>query len=360
MSDTGVGIDPDKQGIIFAPFRQTDGSITRRYGGTGLGLSISRRLVEMMGGRIWVESVPGEGSRFHFTIEFAKPVPAAAPAPAAVQGRNVRAIIVEQDEARRAHLSVMLQGWNIEAAVVNSGSTALDVIRWTARIGRPFAFALVGLSAALENGRFLLAALQREKGIAPLPLIVSGDQDSASFNSQDIDAVAWLNWPVSQSALLEAVFRFLPPSTVGGDISRSAPPGRQAGGKGLRILVAEDIAANQELILALFEKRNDLLTIVNNGREAVEAFQSGSFDLVLMDVQMPVMGGVEATAAIREMESPIGKHTPIVALTAHAIKGDRERYLASGMDGYVSKPIRAEELLREVDKWTSVTATSEA
>jgi signal transduction histidine kinase/CheY-like chemotaxis protein len=350
VTDTGIGIDADKQSLIFAPFRQTDGSITRRYGGTGLGLSISRGLVEMMGGLIWVESVPGEGSRFHFTIEFAKPVPAALPVPAIEKGGRARAIIVEPEETRRADLSAMLEAWNIDAAVVDRGATALDVVRWTARLDRPFAFALVSEAAALENERFLLTSLRSDPKTAHLPVIVIADRASPAVKSPDIQAAARINWPVSQSELLEAVSRFLRPSAIEGGTSRPAPQLR-SGSQGLRILVAEDIPANQELILALFENRGDSLTVVNNGREAVEAFRTGPFDLVLMDAQMPEMGGVEATAAIRGMEVSTGAHIPIIALTAHAMKGDRERYLAAGMDGYVSKPIRAEDLFREVDKW---------
>jgi signal transduction histidine kinase/CheY-like chemotaxis protein len=362
VSDTGIGIEPAKQNLIFAPFRQTDGSITRRYGGTGLGLSISKCLVEMMGGRIWLESALGEGSRFHFTIAFARPVPVAVPVPAVVKEQKVRAIIVEPEEARRVQLSAMLEAWNIEAAVVNSGSAALDVMRWTARLDRPFAFALLNAATAIENDRVLLAALQQDQKMAQIPLIVIGDENSPIDRSQGLGVAACLTWPVSQSMLLETVYRFLRPSTIAGGVPEvAAAPSRipRSDGEGLRILVAEDIPANQELILALFEKRGDSLTFANNGREAIEAYRSGTFDLILMDVQMPDIGGVEATAMIRRMEAATSKRTPIIALTAHAMKGDRERYLASGMDGYVSKPIRAEELIREVERWTSADASQE-
>ena len=294
VADSGIGIEPDKQNLIFEPFRQTDGSTTRRYGGTGLGLSISRHLVEMMGGRIWLESAPGEGSRFHFTIDFAKPAPVASLAPAAVEGGKPRAIIIEPQDARRAHLAAVLEAWNIDVAVVNSGSTALDVMRWTERLDRPFAFALVSLSAALENGRFLVNSLQQDERMAQIPLIVIGDQDSPPLENLDFEPAAGLNWPVSQSALLEAIFRFLWPSKTKGADPRSLPSGTQirSNGRKLRILVADDTPANQEFILALFEKRGDSLTIANNGREAVEALHSAPYDVVLMDIQMPEMGGV--------------------------------------------------------------------
>ena len=193
-----------------------------------------------------------------------------------------------------------------------------------------------------------MTGLQQDQKLAQVPLIVIGDRDSPPFQAQTLEAAAYLNWPFSQSALLEAIFHFLGTSVIEPDDTHSIPPG---GGR--RILVAEDMPANQEVIIALLEKRGDTATIVNNGREAVEAIQSAFFDLVLMDMQMPEMGGVEATQMIRGIEARKGRHTPIVALTAHAMKGDRERYLASGMDGYLSKPIRPEELFREIDKWTS-------
>ena len=192
VSDTGIGIDPEKQGLIFEPFRQTDGSTTRRYGGTGLGLSISRRLVEMMGGHMWLDSESGAGSRFHFTVSFGKPVPAAAPAPLVLEAGKSRTIVVEPDESRRAYLAAVLEGWNIEAAIVHSGSTALDVMRWTARVDRPFAFAIVSLAAALENGRSLLTGLERDEKLARVPLILIGDQHSPLSQSPPIETAAFL------------------------------------------------------------------------------------------------------------------------------------------------------------------------
>jgi len=359
VADTGIGIDPDKQNLIFAPFRQTDGSITRRYGGTGLGLSISKHLVEIIGGQIWMESVPGEGSRFYFTIRFARPVYAASTAPPAIQQEKVRAIVIEPQETRRAHLSAMLDAWNVEAAVVDNGATGLDVMRWAARLDRPFAFGLVSMAAALQDGQLLLSKLRQDPGLAQLPLVFVG-QTPASGGPQDFEAAACLEWPVSQSTLLEAIFRFVRPSTIGEDGHQPIPSTRRVGSgeENFRILVAEDLTANQELITALFENSNHSLTIVNNGREAIQALQSESFDLILMDLQMPEMGGAEATEIIRRMDALRGRHTPIIALTAHAMKGDRERYLAAGMDGYVSKPILASELYREVDKWRGSHALS--
>ena len=336
IADTGIGIEPAKQEVIFEAFRQADGSTTRRYGGTGLGLSICKHLVEMMGGRIWLESVPGEGSRFHFTAAFGRPAPVRAAEGSAVHGGRTRAIVIDPDESRRTELASTLEAWNIETAVVNSAATARDVIRWSARVGRPFHFAL-----APANG-----SLEQDGGIS-LPYVAIADGGSGAETSKAAGAAACLRWPASQSSLLEAVFRFLRPSAPEPPAAAEAPVSvRDA----LRILAAEDNADNQQFLLAMFEKRGDTLQVVNNGREAVEAYRATSFDLILMDIQMPEMSGAEATAAIRRLEIPTGRHTPIIALTAHAMNGDRERYLASGMDGYVSKPIRREELFREIDR----------
>jgi CheY-like chemotaxis protein len=234
--------------------------------------------------------------------------------------------------------------------VANSASTALDVIRWSARVGRPFAFVIASQETALENGHALASTLRDET--TQLPLILISESDRPDAAAEEAGAVACFTWPVSQSSLLEAVFRFLRPSSVG---VKEALPSRSAHGaedQGLRILVAEDILENRELVLALFERRGDTLRMVNNGMEAVEAYRQETFDLILMDMQMPEMGGVEATAEIRKIEASTGNRTPIIALTAHAMKGDREYYLACDMDGYVSKPIRVADLFHEVDKCT--------
>ncbi len=354
VTDTGIGIDPEKQALIFEPFRQADGSTTRRYGGSGLGLSISKHLVEMMGGNLWIESVPGKGSKFHFTIRFRVPVPTeaahfqktdSAQTPGTTPDR-VRAIVIHADDVRRAHLAALLDTWSIETAVVNNAATALDVIRWSARVGRPFSFAIVGRASALEEDHRLVTALHDEG--TRVPYIVICEAGYACDEPGGLEAAACLTWPVSQSSLLEAVFHFMRPS----GIATSKEARRVASEAGsMRILVAEDIPENQELVLALFENRGDTLRIVNNGREAVEAYQDEPFDLILMDIQMPEMSGVEATAAIRRLEAATQVHTPIIALTAHAMKGDRERYLAAGMDGYVSKPIRPDELFRQIGKF---------
>jgi len=353
VSDSGIGIEPEKQRVIFEAFRQADGSTTRRYGGTGLGLSISKHLVEMMGGRLWVNSTPGEGSQFHFTIRFKHPEPLEPALPGGSAEEKIRAIVVHPDESRRSYFAAVLEAWNIETALVNGASTARDVIRWSSRMGRPFAFAIVDQSVTLDRS-WTPGGFEGARGNIPY-ILVSGETESPDCR-EELDAAACFTWPVSQSSLLEAVYRFMGPVIPQDRLQ--PPPEVDAGG--LRILVAEDIPENRELVVALFEDRGYVLHMVNNGREAVEAYQAGSFDLILMDMQMPEMGGVEATAAIRRIERVSGRRTPIIALTAHAMKGDRERYLACDMDGYVSKPIRPDDLFREIQKHGRRPVTSTA
>jgi signal transduction histidine kinase/CheY-like chemotaxis protein len=349
VSDTGIGIDARQQQLIFEPFRQADGSTTRRYGGTGLGLSISKHLVEMMGGRLWVDSTPGKGSQFHFTVRLILPASQEVPGAASLPVQRTLAIVIHPDESRRAHFAGLLKAWNVETAVVDGAATALDVVRWSSRMGRPFNFAVVDARSVRERDGALMTVFRNEK--TPLPFILICDGEIPCEDLIAMDAAACFTWPVSQSSLLEAVYSFIRPSAA----LRTLPPPAllprtTSSRRGLRILVAEDIPENQELVVALFEGRKDSLEIVNNGLEAVEACQKATFDLILMDMHMPEMSGIEATATIRKMEASSGIRTPVIALTAHAMKGDRERYLASEMDGYVSKPIRPDILFREIDR----------
>jgi len=304
----------------------------------------------MMGGRIWVDSAPGKGSQFHFTTRFKHPAALEGTGAGMRASEKVRAIVIHPIENRRSHLAAMLEAWNVETAVVSSAATALDVIDWSARVGRPFGFAIVDRTSALENGCALGLGLREGKN--PLPFVAVAEADAAP-GGEELQAAATFTWPVSQSSLLEAVFRFTRPAAVKTPplpVGVPRPSVIPYKGPAMRILVAEDIPENRELVIALFEDRNDILRLVTNGREALEACQTDVFDLILMDMQMPEMGGVEATAAIRTLETATGVRTPIIALTAHAMKGDRERYLSCDMDGYVSKPIRPDDLFREIDR----------
>jgi len=367
VSDTGIGIAPAKQKVIFDAFTQADGSTTRKYGGTGLGLSISRQLVQLMGGKIWVESDIGRGSRFRFTARFG--IPAAAnvvDAPAETETNQIRAIVIGQDPDYRTRITRMLVAWKIETAVVDDVASGIEVVKWSCRLNRPFSLMIADLDSALACSA-ALSALRDDPQTTAIPVILAGSREATAAELSRVKAVAGIVWPSSQSALLDVTMNVL--RSAGGHAaikdalkdanqeagliaanntaSPSAKSARPAGSS-LRILVADDVRENRLLVAALCEKRGHLLTFAGNGLEAVEAFRNGEFDLILMDIQMPEMGGTEATAEIRRLESARGSRTPVIALTAHAMKGDREKYISSGMDGYVSKPIQRDLLFQEI------------
>ena len=359
VSDAGIGIPPAKQKVIFDAFRQADGSTTRQYGGTGLGLSISRQLVHLMGGRIWVESEAGQGSHFHFTVRFAaaeqKEVPAAINDAAPGQ---IRAIVISQDPDYRAQVAKMLATWTIEAAVVDSIGPGTEVMKWSCRLNRPFSLMFIDLDAALAGSSTLQAA-QQDAQLAVTPIILVGEREATADELNRCGAAASIAWPAATATLLDITMNVLrrgarpqaaesliQPAESPIKLIEQTPSARLAG-SALRILVTDDVRENRLLVAALCQKQGHELTFATNGAEAVAACREGEFDVVLMDIQMPGMGGVEATAEIRLMEAGRTR-TPIIALTAHAMKGDREKYLAHGMDGYVSKPIQREMLFREI------------
>ena len=353
IKDTGVGIPADKQSRIFEAFSQADGSMARVYGGTGLGLTICTRLVGMMDGRIWVESEPGKGSTFHFLIALAvQQSPTSRPTPLLpAQLRNLHALIVDDNFTNRRVLHGILSRWDMKPTAVDGGRAALQAIEIARNAGHPFPLILLDGQMPEMDGFALAEQIQKDQLVnATIMMLTSAGHLGDAARCRELGISAYLVKPIRQGELLAAICQLL-------DKTAKTEPGPLVTRHTLRedmhrirILVAEDNAINQTLAVRLLEKRGYSVSVAPDGQAAVEAFQAGGFELVLMDIQMPGMDGFEATAAIREREKLTGGHIPIVAMTAHALVGDQERCLASGMDGYVSKPIRTSELFAVIEK----------
>jgi len=350
--DTGIGIAAEKQKTIFDPFSQADSSTTRKYGGTGLGLTISSRLVEMMGGKIWVESEVGRGSEFHFTarmgIAEAKTAGIGSIAPPEMP-HGVKVLVVDDNATNRRVLEGMLKRWEMKACSAESGEEALKRLCEAREAGEPYGLILTDMHMPGMDG-FELVERIREKpelSAATIMMLTSAGHRGDAARCQELGVSAYLLKPIRQTELREAVARVL-----GAQEQKSAIPlitryslqDAREPSASLRVLLAEDNPVNRRLATRLLEKRGHSVAVAGDGREALAAIAKERFDLVLMDLQMPEMDGFEATAAIREKEKTSGAHLWIVALTAHAMKGDRERCLAGGMDGYLTKPIRPQEL----------------
>ncbi len=351
VRDTGIGIPTEKQALIFEAFAQADTSTTRKYGGTGLGLTISSHLIGLMGGRIWVESTPGQGSTFHFTARFGL-APAPRPAPA-LSLDDLPVLVVDDNATNRRILEEMLGNWRMRPALATSGEAALAALRQAAAAGEPFPLVLLDAHMPGLDGFSVADMILHSPELAGTIIVIltSAGLPGDAAHCRELGIAASVMKPFKQSELLDAILTALDRS-VRGVAPRAAaerPPPRAAG-RALRILLAEDNVVNQKLAVRLLEKQGHSVTVAGNGREALVALTAEPFDLVLMDVQMPEMDGLEATAQIRRAEQGSGRHVPIVAMTAHAMKGDRERCLAAGMDGYVSKPIQPGELFEAVDR----------
>lgn len=351
LRDTGIGVPPEKLELIFAPFEQADRSTTRRFGGTGLGLSICSRLLELMGGRIWVESTLGAGSTFHFTARFGiKKVSAADGAFWSFENlREVPVLVADDHAATRRILEETLKGWGMAPLVVESGRAALDALD----AGHPFRVIVLDGGMAEINGMQFMDRLydHPEMRASVIMTLTATEQAEFSPRCRELDVAEILVKPVSPAELLRAVRRILSRRVVSlteQHLLASFPQPHRVD-HGLRVLVAEDNAVNRRLVVALLERMGHTPTIVDNGRDAIAAVENRHFDLVLMDVQMPEMDGLEATLAIRSAESRKGRHTPIVAMTAHAMNGDREQCLNSGMDGYLAKPISHKGLAHAIE-----------
>jgi two-component system sensor histidine kinase/response regulator len=350
VRDTGIGIAHDKQWEIFGAFVQADASTTRKYGGTGLGLTISAQLVEMMEGRLWLESEPGVGSRFHFVAQFGLHQEAdEIPSPAA-RLRDIRTLIVDDNATNRLILSEILAGWQMTAQAAEGGATALDVLRNAAKDGRPFHLVITdGLMPGMDGFKFA-QQIARDDQLNDMKVILLTSAGVPTARAlPGARFAARLSKPVKQSDLLDAIVTAFAGPMPKGKARASTGKAKQAQGRPLRVLVAEDNATNQKLIKALLKQRGHRVSLVGDGVHAVDRVKRQKFDIVLMDVQMPEMSGLEATALIRQHEHGTGRHTPILALTASAMAGDREACLAAGMDAYVSKPLRPDELFSNID-----------
>jgi CheY-like chemotaxis protein len=352
VSDTGIGIAEEKREKIFDPFAQGDTSTTRKYGGTGLGLTISARLVGMMGGKIWVESEEGHGSHFHFTVRVGaadrNEIKMGSVAPPEIL-RGVRVLVVDDNSTNRRILEGMLKRWEMRPVSVEGGEEALAQLVSAQEAGDAFGLIVTDMHMPKMDGFELVERIRErpELSTATIMMLTSSGHRGDAERCQKLGVCAYLLKPVRQSELREAIARVLGAREQEGRIpliTRYSLGDARDRSDSLQVLVAEDNAVNQRLIVRLLEKRGHRVVLVDNGLQALAALEKESFDLVLMDVQMPEMDGFEATAAIRTRERSGGSHQTIVALTAHAMKGDREKCLALGMDGYLSKPVRPQDL----------------
>ena len=350
VRDTGIGIPEEKQGSVFQAFTQADASTTRHYGGTGLGLAISSQLVEMMNGRISMQSRVGEGSTFHFTVSFNIGANRPQLAPGSLRGMS--ALIVDDNATNRRILHEVLTNWQMLPQEAESGQAALLKMKQAATLGTPFRLVLVDLMMPDMDG-FMLAERIRESELNPAMIMISsGVRPGDAERCVALRIHRNLLKPVIQSELLNSVLEVVGEAAVAQILAES--PKELRTGKGqLNILLAEDGLVNQKVAVGLLKQRGHSVVIANNGLEALEALGRERFDLVLMDVHMPEMDGFAATAAIREDEDQTGFHIPIIAMTANAMKGDREKCLAAGMDSYVAKPVKPHLLFDAIEEFTA-------
>ena len=349
VQDTGIGIPPDKLETIFSAFTQANSSTTRRFGGTGLGLTISQKLAAMMGGRIEVESAVGQGSTFRFKACFEAARSAPAPPGRAVNLEGIATLVVDDNFTNRLILQEMLAGWGIHAVLAENGPAALRRIDEAVAAGQPFALVLLDAHMPGMDGFELAEEIRKrpELAVGTLMMLSSAGRRGDAARCRELGMAAYLTKPVTRLELLRAIQQVLGKGSA--EYPATAFLTRHSVGEsGRRALLAEDNPVNQALAVRLLQKQGWLVEVASNGREAVEKFKAGGYDVVLMDVQMPEMDGFEATAGIRAIEAAGGGHVPVIAMTAHAMKGDRERCLAAGMDGYVSKPIRPDQLLQAI------------
>ena len=355
IKDTGIGIPKDKQQKIFDAFEQADGSTTRKFGGTGLGLAVSAQLVQMMGGQIWLESEVGTGSTFHFTTKLGlsrRPLPLSATVDFS-EFKDLPVLIVDDNAMNRFVIKEILTYWGMRPVAVESATEALKTMRNAQELGQPFSLVLIDYLMPDINGFELAERINQDHSLSGVTMIMltSAGQRGDARRCMNVGIAAYCLKPIKQSELFAVISTALNKSSEGERrpslVTRHSV--REVK-KCLSVLLAEDNAINQKLATRILQKMGHTVTIAENGKEALHILKNTHFDIILMDVQMPEMDGFEVTRFIREKERIIGGHISILAMTAHAMSGDREKCLAAGMDGYVSKPINTQELVENIEK----------
>jgi len=355
VKDTGIGIPLDKQQQIFSAFAQADSSTTREYGGTGLGLAICTSLTQALGGDIWVESVAGHGATFHFTARFGwHQGEANSPSPRRPDLAGLSVLVVDDHATNRHYLEELLASWGMKAALADDGEAALAAISSAIAVGQPYRLVLLDAEMPGMSGFEVAERIQQDASYArtAIMMLSSADRQGDSERCRALGITVFLRKPIQESELFDSILVSLSFATVAqadpsGPVPLALPPPRRS----LRILLAEDAPINQRLAIQLLTERGHTVVVASDGQQALDLAKSAAFDLILMDVQMPRMDGFQATAAIRAWESGRDQHFAIIAMTAHALKGDRERCLAAGMDSYISKPIQELEFLALVENW---------
>jgi signal transduction histidine kinase/CheY-like chemotaxis protein len=354
VKDTGIGIPADKVQKIFEPFSQADGSTARKYGGTGLGLTICTKLVDMMKGRIWVESEEGKGATFHFTVSLGIQEKSTL-SPVRVgqeQLRELHVLIVDDNFTNRRILQSMLAGWGMRPTAVEGGRAAMQALQIAKNTGDLFPLILLDCQMPDMDGFALADQIQKDQDLGPVAIVMltSAGRLGDAARCRELGILAYLVKPFHRGELLETICQILiTKAPQARDVPLITRHTLKEDEHRARVLLAEDNPVNQTLVVRVLEKRGYTVKVTSDGRGALAALENGQFDVVLMDVQMPGMDGFEATAAIRAKEKLTGGHIPIIALTAHALKGDKEECISAGMDAYLTKPIRATELVSVIE-----------
>ncbi len=353
VSDTGIGMSPVQQSRLFQPFSQVDSSTTRKYGGTGLGLVICKQLVGLMGGEIGVDSEPGRGSVFWFTVRFANPADGAQGAPAAMTDLSgARVLVVEDNATNRLILHEQVISWNMRNGSAADGAQALERLHAAAQAGDPYDLVILDMEMPGMNGLQLARAIKGARPIAGARLVLlTSSGNGTGEQARDAGIAAVLTKPARQSALYDCLVDVLNRAVPAPAPVPAAPGRTEVDRSHLRILVAEDNVVNQQVVQGILQARGYRVELVGNGLEAVAAIARNSYDAVLMDCQMPELDGYAAAGEIRRHEGE-SRRTPIIAVTAHALEGEREKCLAAGMDDYVAKPVRPEALFAVLDRFT--------